>query len=221
MFGPQHYPASTSFASASSSWSPASSSSALESPTPFRTPARDRRAQYKSASRTPHRAANTQSSSGFTSPTPVASSTEPPTRARMKLSALERAAKARARAVNRTREASGGMDVDEEREEQEEEDPLFEELFDRFMHHHTNTIQHDLLVASMSARHFGAIDEEGVEDWEAELAEGQDALEIPPESDGEDLEALAAFADFADLPPEELFAAESWSGDEEDAMQIE
>ncbi|KAF7330009.1 Carboxypeptidase [Mycena kentingensis (nom. inval.)] len=220
MFGLQHYPASTSFASASSSsWTPASSSSSLEFPTPFRTPARDRRGQYKSASRTPHRAAKTQSSSGFTSPTPVASSTEPPTRARMKLSALERAAKARVRAVNRTREASGGMDVDEEREE--EQDPLFEELFDRFMHHHTNTIHHELLVASMSARHFGAIDEEGVEDWEAELAEGQDAREIPPESDGEDLEALAAFADFADLPPEELFAAESWSGDEEDAMQIE
>ncbi|KAJ6614767.1 hypothetical protein B0H10DRAFT_1950453 [Mycena sp. CBHHK59/15] len=153
-------------------------------------------------------------------------------RTRLKLRCIERASKARARAVQKKRYMSsseaGSDDMDArmemDDEEGEQEDPIFDELFTRIMHNTTRKAHHAYLYSY--DREVGSSFDPGLEDaqnWEHELAAEPSPDEIAAVSaeldDADDrvlqayLEEQAAFADFADIPVDELF---SWSDLEED-----
>ncbi|KAF7289786.1 hypothetical protein MIND_01352800 [Mycena indigotica] len=150
-------------------------------------------------------------------------------RTRLKKRCLERATKARERAVNRKRggqmnmSSSDGFDFDEEMDD-EEEDPLLDELFIRIMRNQTRKTRRSYLHAY--DREIGSSDPalEDPLEWEDELGNTFDPLTSIPSAVDED-EALQdylaaeALADFADIPPEELFgdAENDW---DEDTMDV-
>ncbi|KAJ7152667.1 hypothetical protein C8R43DRAFT_1235672 [Mycena crocata] len=138
-------------------------------------------------------------------------------RTRLKLRCLERASKARERAVKKKRFISssepGSDDVDAEMDSEEEEDPTFDELFTRIVHNTTRKLHHAYMYSY--DREVGS-DPIMEESWESELAAQAEPDEATAAvQDLEDdvtlqayLEEQAAFADFADIPEDELF---SWS----------
>ncbi|KAJ7686179.1 hypothetical protein B0H17DRAFT_1181265 [Mycena rosella] len=146
-------------------------------------------------------------------------------RTRLKLRCVERASKARERAVKKKRfmgsseAGSDDMDMDApmdrgEDDDEEAEDPMFDELFSRIMRNAERKTQHAYLYSY--DREVGS--DPAIDDatWETELA-AQD--EAAAEDDDAALEAYlaeqAAFADFADIPADELF---SWSDLDEELL---
>ncbi|KAJ7487914.1 hypothetical protein FB451DRAFT_1225909 [Mycena latifolia] len=167
-------------------------------------------------------------------------------RTRLKLRCIERASKARERAVKKKRFMSSSeagsddmdahMDMDDE--DDEGEDPMFDELFSRIMKNADRKMQHAYLYSY--DREVGS--DPALDDsfWENELGsytrfplaqwlnfrvaaqiDSQDEATAAVE-DGQDdaaleayLEEQAAFADFADIPADDLF---SWSDLDEDLL---
>ncbi|KAJ7152687.1 hypothetical protein C8R43DRAFT_1067151 [Mycena crocata] len=143
-------------------------------------------------------------------------------RTRLKLRCIERASKARERAVKKKRFMSssepGSEDMDAEMVSEDEEDPTFDELFTRIMHNTTRKLHHAYMYSY--DREVGS-DPIMEENWETELAaqaEPDEATAAAQELEDDAalqsyLEEQAAFADFADIPTDELF---SWSDADED-----
>ncbi|KAJ7034923.1 hypothetical protein C8F04DRAFT_1099506 [Mycena alexandri] len=146
-------------------------------------------------------------------------------RTRLKLRCLERASKARHRAVQKKR-VMGSSDAESDDIEMDvgedgEEDFAFDELFTRIMHNTTRKTHHAYMHSY--DREVGSFDPalEEPQNWETELAI-QDASDETIENLGDDpelqayLEEQAAFADFADIPTEDLFS--SWSDIDDDLL---
>ncbi|KAF7374975.1 hypothetical protein MSAN_00383600 [Mycena sanguinolenta] len=135
-------------------------------------------------------------------------------RTRLKLRCIERAAKARERAVHKKRNmfsSSDDMDMDED----DDDDDEFDELYTRVIRNSDRKMQHAYLYSY--DREVGSDFPDEAQNWESELA-GDDSI---PDDDAELLAYLkeqeeeAAFADFADIPADELF---SWSDIDEDLL---
>ncbi|KAJ7773103.1 hypothetical protein B0H16DRAFT_1279639, partial [Mycena metata] len=139
-------------------------------------------------------------------------------RTRLKLRCLERASKARDRAVQKKRAVvssdAESDDIEMDVGEDGEEDFAFDELFTRIMHNATRKTHYAYMHAY--DREIGSFDPalEEPQNWETELAirdasdEAFENLEEDPELQAY-LEEQAAFADFADVPAEDLFSG--WS----------
>ncbi|CAK5265716.1 unnamed protein product [Mycena citricolor] len=151
-------------------------------------------------------------------------------RTRFKLRCIDRASKARQRAVQKKRQTGGSSefgsdDVDMEREMQsdEEDDVTNDQFFKRIMVNTENKIKH--AYAYSYDREVGSFDPalEAPEEWESELADHLDPSEAASaEEEAEDDEALAAYiaeqeaiADFADIPADDLF---NWSDIDDDLL---
>ncbi|KAJ7460064.1 hypothetical protein B0H11DRAFT_2058654 [Mycena galericulata] len=165
-------------------------------------------------------------------------------RTRLKLRCIERASKARARAVQRKRvymSSSDDMDMEigggEEDGDSEGDDEEFDELFSRIMKNTTRKMHHAFMYSY--DREVGSDPVPDVDEWENELAGRSESATVPSTStyvnansaprkadaeveleleDDAELRAYladqAAFADFADIPAEELFG---WGeGDDDD-----
>ncbi|KAJ7466749.1 hypothetical protein B0H11DRAFT_2197445 [Mycena galericulata] len=165
-------------------------------------------------------------------------------RTRLKLRCIERASKARARAVQRKRvymSSSDDMDMDMAmggEEDSDGDDEEFDELFSRIMKNTTRKMHHAFMYSY--DREVGSDPVPDVDEWENELAGRSESATVPSTStyvnanstpreaelEPEELEELeddaelrayladqAAFADFADIPAEELFA---WGEGEDD-----
>ncbi|KAJ7903630.1 hypothetical protein B0H14DRAFT_950511 [Mycena olivaceomarginata] len=139
-------------------------------------------------------------------------------RTRLKLRCIERASKARERAVNKKRammSSSDDMDMDED---EDGDDPEFDELYTRVMSNTARKIHYAYMYSY--DREVGS-DMPEPENWESELAQLGEAT-AGAEDYEDDVELLAylkqqeeeaAFADFADIPADELF---NWSDIDED-----
>ncbi|KAJ7053355.1 hypothetical protein C8F01DRAFT_1064876 [Mycena amicta] len=153
-------------------------------------------------------------------------------RTRLKKRCFERAAKARERAVNGKRTSmpsSDGFDVDEDMDD-EEEDPLLDDLFLRIMRNQSRKMRRTYLHAY--DREIGSSDPalEDPQEWEDELGNTyahppSTSTSAAPLDDTEERalqEYLAeeALAEFADIPPEELFGADD-DLDWDDAMHMD
>ncbi|KAJ7051350.1 hypothetical protein C8F01DRAFT_999425 [Mycena amicta] len=171
-------------------------------------------------------------------------------RTRLKKRCFERAAKARERAVNGKRTSmpsSDGFNVDEDMDD-EEEDPLLDDLFLRIMRNQSRKMRRTYLHAY--DREIGSSDPalEDPQEWEDELGACLSFLSLslfpssiilgntyahPPSTstsaapldDSEERalqEYLAeeALAEFADIPPEELFGGDD-DLDWDDAMHMD
>ncbi|KAJ6529151.1 hypothetical protein DFH09DRAFT_1185327 [Mycena vulgaris] len=141
-------------------------------------------------------------------------------RTRLQLRCIERASKARERAVKKKRFMSsseaGSDNMDTNMEDDEEDDSMFDELFTRIMHNATRKTQHSYMY-SYDREVGSSFDPDIEQNWESELAP---QAAVPDEATAfaeelEDdaalqayLEEQAAFADFADIPVDELFG---WS----------
>ncbi|KAJ6577176.1 hypothetical protein B0H19DRAFT_1118458 [Mycena capillaripes] len=163
-------------------------------------------------------------------------------RTRLKLRCIERASKARERAVQKKRVmmsgSEAGSDDMEMDEDGEDDDVMFDELFSRIMRntarkmHHAYMYSYDREVGSFdpdmeepqnwetqlgSASHFLLLQSMrffvAVQDDPDEAAIAQN-LEEDPELQAY-LEDQAIFADFADIPADDLF---SWSDVDEDLL---
>ncbi|KAJ7180386.1 hypothetical protein C8R43DRAFT_1229952 [Mycena crocata] len=136
-------------------------------------------------------------------------------RTQLKLQCIERASKARARAVLKKRTMSSSSGVASDAESDEEEDPLFDELYTRIMQETLRKLNEYTHSFDCEVR-----SPEMEENWESELLA---ALTEPDEATAaaqklEDdaalqayLEEQAAFADFADIPADDLF---NWNYDD-------
>ncbi|KAK7033042.1 hypothetical protein R3P38DRAFT_2920341 [Favolaschia claudopus] len=128
-------------------------------------------------------------------------------RTRLKLRCIERAAKARDRAVQKKRTtltSSDGMDMDEE--ENDDDDFQFDDLYNRIMRNAARKTQHAFMYSY--DREVGSDPPDEVQSWESELAAESldDSAELLAYI--QEQEADAAFAEFADIPAEDLF---SWN----------
>ncbi|KAJ7096602.1 hypothetical protein B0H15DRAFT_50469 [Mycena belliarum] len=146
-------------------------------------------------------------------------------RTRLKQRCFERASKARERAVKKKRFMSSSeagsddmdatMDIDMDDDDDEGADPMFDELFSRIMRNTQRKTQHAFMYSY--DREVGSDPTVEESAWEAELAGQDDAAEDL----GDDpalqayLEEQAAFADFADIPAEDLF---DWNDLEDDLL---
>ncbi|KAJ7158877.1 hypothetical protein C8R46DRAFT_1354764 [Mycena filopes] len=136
-------------------------------------------------------------------------------RTRLKLRCIERASKARGQAVQKKRSmwSSDTGSEDMEMDDGNEEDFALDDLFTRIMHNQTRKTHHAYMHAY--DREIGSFDPvlEEPQNWETELAmqETLDENVEDPEQQAY-LEEQAAFADFADIPAEDLF---SWSDDDD------
>ncbi|KAJ7735385.1 hypothetical protein DFH07DRAFT_112441 [Mycena maculata] len=139
-------------------------------------------------------------------------------RTRLKLRCIERASKARERAVQKKRFMSSSDDMDVEGDEGE--DPVFDELFTRIIHNTTRKLHHAYMYSY--DREVGSFDPDMEESqhWETEISaqiSADDAALAEQELEDDAalqayLEEQAAFADFADIPADQLF---SWNEDED------
>ncbi|KAJ6513353.1 hypothetical protein C8R45DRAFT_963384 [Mycena sanguinolenta] len=139
-------------------------------------------------------------------------------RTRLKLRCIERAAKARERAVQKKRNmfsSSDDMDMDED-----DDDDEFDELYTRVIRNSDRKMQHAYLYSY--DREVGSDFPDEAQNWESELVE-DDRVPVTDSLD-DDAELLAylkeqeeeaVFADFADIPADELFG---WSDIEEDLL---
>ncbi|KAJ7777907.1 hypothetical protein DFH07DRAFT_730874 [Mycena maculata] len=190
-----------------------------------------RRSQYK-ASR-PSLSVPSSSRSNATSTRPLEFAAPPDAgddsqytflRTRLKLRCIERASKARERAVQKNRfmsSSEAGCD-DMDMDDAEGEDPAFDELFTRIIHNTTRKMHHAYMYSY--DREVGSFDPDMEESraWETELVRpsiaAQTALDEAALAEDDAalqayLEEQAAFADFADIPADQLF---SWSDVDED-----
>ncbi|KAJ7624913.1 hypothetical protein FB45DRAFT_88686 [Roridomyces roridus] len=141
-------------------------------------------------------------------------------RTRLKLRCIERANKARERAVQKKRFMNssefGSDDVDMDMDGEDTGDGEFDVLFTRIMQNTTRKLHHAYMYSY--DREFGS-DPINEEAWEAELTvdppapTAEEELEddavlqalLEEQAAADEQEAAAALADFADLAPEELF----------------
>ncbi|KAJ7190693.1 hypothetical protein GGX14DRAFT_407770 [Mycena pura] len=143
-------------------------------------------------------------------------------RTRLHLRCIERASKARERAVRKKRSIGNGGepssdDIDmgsmEDEDDAEDGDPLHDELFVRIMRNATRRLNHSFMYSY--DREIGSFDPalDEPREWEAELAAQVNPDESTTLAQGlEDdaelqayLEAEEAFDAFADIPADELF----------------
>ncbi|KAJ7232068.1 hypothetical protein C8J57DRAFT_1384039 [Mycena rebaudengoi] len=197
-----------------------------------------RRSQYKSRVPSLPVASSSRTSASsrparLNSPLLFGDATEDPQkeflRARLKQRCLERASRERARAVKKRRfmssseagsdDASMEVDMDDEDEDDKEEgaDPAFDVLFTRIMRNATRKRDHAYLYSY--DREVGSSFDPALEEsqnWELDLVkQPDDAMAAAAEEQALQayLEEQAAFADFADIPADDLF---SWSDEDED-----
>ncbi|KAF7330481.1 hypothetical protein MVEN_02487500 [Mycena venus] len=142
-------------------------------------------------------------------------------RTRLKLRCIERATKARERAVQKKRvmlSSSDDMDMDDD---DNEDDFAFDELYTRIMRNTARKMHHAYMYSY--DREVGSDPPDEPQNWESELAaqaESDKAAE-DLEDDAELLTYLreqeeeAAFADFADIPADDLF---NWNDIDEDLL---
>ncbi|KAJ7190696.1 hypothetical protein GGX14DRAFT_482672 [Mycena pura] len=140
-------------------------------------------------------------------------------RARLHLRCIERASKARERAVRKKRSIGNGGepssdDIDmgsmEDEDDAEDGDPLHDELFVRIMRNATRRLNHSFMYSY--DREIGSFDPalDEPREWEAELVNPDESTTLAQglEDDAElqaYLEAEEAFDAFADIPADELF----------------
>ncbi|KAJ7274865.1 hypothetical protein C8J57DRAFT_1177729 [Mycena rebaudengoi] len=149
-------------------------------------------------------------------------------RARLKQRCLERASRERARVVKKKRfmstsevgsdDANMEVEMDDEDEDDKEEgdDPAFDVLFTRIMRNVTRKRDHAYLYSY--DREVGSSFDPALEEsqnWEHDLVEQPDDAVAAADEQALQayLEEQAAFADFADIPADDLF---SWSDEDED-----
>ncbi|KAJ6494719.1 hypothetical protein C8R47DRAFT_1213404 [Mycena vitilis] len=141
-------------------------------------------------------------------------------RTRLKLRCIERASKARERAVHKKRvmmsSSEAGSDDMEMDDDGEDDDLMFDELFSRIMRNTDRKIHHAYMYSY--DREVGSSDPamEEPQNWETELAAQPDPEDLEDDAELQAyLEQEAVFADFADIPADDLF---SWSDVEEDLL---
>ncbi|KAJ7206462.1 hypothetical protein C8J57DRAFT_1404343 [Mycena rebaudengoi] len=189
-----------------------------------------RRSQYKSRVPSLPVASSSRTSASsrptrLNSPLLFGDATEDPQkeflRARLKQRCLERASRERARAVKKKRFMSsseaGSDDASMEDDMEEGADPAFDVLFTRIMRNATRKRDHAYLYSY--DREVGSSFDPALEEsqnWELDLVkQPDDAMAAAAEEQALQayLEEQAAFADFADIPADDLF---SWSDEDED-----
>ncbi|KAF8206551.1 hypothetical protein K438DRAFT_1817415 [Mycena galopus ATCC 62051] len=140
-------------------------------------------------------------------------------RTRLKLRCIERAAKARGREVQKKRGMFSSDDMDMDGEDTES-DSEFDELYTRVIRNSDRKTRHAYMYSY--DREVGSDLPEEPQNWESELA--GDELAAATEGLRDDAELLAylkeqeeeaAFADFADIPADDLF---NWSDIDEDLL---
>ncbi|KAJ7274493.1 hypothetical protein B0H12DRAFT_1319446 [Mycena haematopus] len=142
-------------------------------------------------------------------------------RTRLKLRCIERAAQARERAVQKKRVMfSSSDDIDMDDDDDNGDDFEFDELYTRIIRNSARKVHHAYMHSY--DREVGSDLPDDPQNWESELAE--DDLTAAVENLEDDAELLAylkeqeeeaAFADFADIPADELF---NWDDIDKDLL---